>query len=336
MGWFILTALAIIVILGALVGRGIAVSPQGKLTSVGVMVGAVIVWAGITALLCFHTVENGHIGIIKQFGALVGTTGDGPAFIAPWKSLAEVSVRNEIRTYHMDDRGGAGGADVASGSAVSSDSQPVFLDVQVNYSLIRGGAVDLYQETGGQYVQRILDPAVFQDVKEATAKFKATDFAANREVIREDIEKKVQQSVGTVVDENGKTLEAIRINSVSLKNVDFTEALSQAIEQTVEAEQQAKRETAKVKISQAQADQKVATAEGDKKAAIQQAQGQAQSTLINAQADAKANRLRARYLTKLLVQNNAIEKLNDKVTMIVCPPKTTCIPNSTTSVPLGP
>jgi regulator of protease activity HflC (stomatin/prohibitin superfamily) len=272
-------------------------------------------------------VENGHIGIKKQFGSLVGTTPEGFVNFPPWQSVDQVSVRNEIRTYHMDDR--SGGGDASSGSAVSADSQPVFLDIQVNYSLVQAGAVDLYRETGGQYVQRILDPAVFQDVKEVTAKYKAIDFAKNREKIRLEIEEKLQGEVGRVTTKDGKQLEAIRINNVALKNVDFTEALSKAIEQTVEAEQQAKREQARVQIVSAQADQAVALATGEKLSAIQRAQGTAQSTLIQARADATANRLRSRTLSPILVQNNAIEKLNPNVSVIICPPRTTCFPGVT-------
>ena len=68
------------------------------------------------------------------------------------------------------------------------------------------------------------------------------------------------------------------------------------------------------------------------KAAIEQqiaeAQGIAKSNIVRAQGDAKANRLRQQSLTPLLVQQQAIEKLNPKVQIIVCPPRTVCIPNT--------
>jgi len=54
---------------------------------------------------------------------------------------------------------------------------------------------------------------------------------------------------------------------VALKNVDFTKALSKAIEQTVEAEQQAKR----ADIVQAEAEQKIAQARGVAEATLTQA-----------------------------------------------------------------
>ena len=68
---------------------------------------------------------------------------------APWQSLEEVSVQNERRDYDM----------TGGNAAVSSDSQAVFLIVQVNHTLERGQAVALYRETGGHFIDRILDPA---------------------------------------------------------------------------------------------------------------------------------------------------------------------------------
>jgi prohibitin 2 len=313
MGWFVLTGLAMIVVIGLVGYARVATTTEHRLGGIAGSALTVLVWIGITALMSLHTVENGHIGIVKQFGSIVGTTGEGLVSTSPWQKLSQVSVRNEIRTYAMDDRAPGG-----AGSAISRDSQPVFLTVQVNYSLVRAGAVDLYRETGGQYVERILDPAVFQITKEVTAQFKAIEFAANREQIRQTIERRLQQEVGKVSSQAGPPLDALRINNVSLKNVDFTDALSQAIEQTVEAEQQAKREQAKVRISEAVARQKVAEALGD-----------ARSNITRAEGEAKANRLRQQSLTPLLVQQQAIEKLNPKVQIIVCPPRTVCIPNTT-------
>lgn len=294
MGWFVLATLALLC-----VGGGIFAAVIGyRLPGIATAVGAGLIFLGITAMMSYDQVENGHIGIVKQFGSLVGTTGDGLVSHAPWQSVSEVSVQNELRTYDM----------TQDNSAVSSDSQPVFMIVQVNHSLDKTKAVELYKETGGNFVERILDPAVFQDVKEVTASYKAIEFAKNREKIRQEIVEKLKAEVGP---------HGIQVNSVALKNVDFTEALSHAIEQTVEAEQQAKRAEAQVAIATAQANSKVATAKGN-----------AESTIVNAKADAQAQRLKKQTLSPLLVQMAAIDKLNPNVSVIVCTQGQVCIPNS--------
>ena len=277
----------IVAIVGLILVVGSLMSPSPKLGIAGTIIAMgfvmVILFVGCSA----HQVENGHIGIVKEFGSLVGTTDEGIAWTAPWQSLAEVSVQNELKTYDM----------TQTNSAVSSDSQAVFLIVQVNYVLQRSKAVPLYRETGGDFIHRILDPAVYQNTKAVTARYKAIDFAKNRDEIRRGIE----TAIGEEVEPHG-----IQVVNVSLKNVDFTDALSKAIEQTVEAEQQAKRAQAQVEIKVAESAQVVATARGD----------------------ALAQRLRQRTLTPQLLQQQAIEKLNPNVQVIICPPRSVCIPNS--------
>jgi regulator of protease activity HflC (stomatin/prohibitin superfamily) len=299
MGWFIILGFAIIFVIGGVVAASIGYKVEG----IGSIIVTVMLFIGITVLASYHTVENGHIGIVKEFGSLVGTTGEGLVSTAPWQTLDEVSVQNELKTYDM----------TGNNSAVSSDSQAVFLIAQVNYSLNRERATQLYRETGGHFVERILDPAVFQNTKQVTAAYKAIDFAKNRGEIRQ----KIEQAVSSEVERHGLT-----IINVSLKNVDFTDALSRAIEETVEAEQQAAREQAKVEISKAQAEQAVAVA-----------QGEANATRTRAKGDRDAAFLRRQQLTPLLVQWEAIQKLNPKVSIIYCPVGQVCLPNTTPVVP---
>lgn len=306
MWWFFLTALAVIIIV---ISAFVVTIPEARLGAAAVIAITAGLWLVLTGVAMFHSVENGHIGIVKQFGAIVDTTGDGAVAIAPWRSLSEVSVQNELRTFPM-------GRD---NSAVSQDSQPVFLVVQVNYSLLRDQAVPLYKETGGHFIERILDPAVYQNTKQVTAKYKAIDFAKNRETIRLQIEAAVEHEVGP---------HGLQINNVSLKNVDFTDTFSAAIEQTVQAEQNAKREEAKVRISEAQARQAVAEANGEATAEIERAKGDATATVTRARADASANRLRNRTLSPRVIQWEAIQKINPRVAVIICPPRTVCVPNN--------
>lgn len=318
MGYFVFVGLWTVLTLVVLFVLGVMHEPEKDSSTKPFMVCTVIVSAitfvVVTIFCSTDTVANGHIGIKKQFSSLVGTTGEGLVTHAPWQSVDSVSVQNELRTYDM----------TQNNSAVSADSQPVFLTVQVNYSLQRDKAVELYRETGGHFVDRILDPAVYQNVKAETANYKAIDFARNREAIRA----KIEASLATEVETHGLT-----INNVSLKNVGFTQALSKAIEATVEAEQNAKAEQEKVKIAQAQASQKVAEAKGSAESTFVQAKADADSTLVQARADAAAQRLKQKTLTPMLVQMEAIQKLNPNVQVIVCDSQQDCVPQAFVQVP---
>lgn len=302
MAFFVL--LVLILIVGAVLffGGRIAHSenPQGAGSLVAVLGagGAIVLLLIVTAYLSVTVVQPGNIGIKKSFGSLTGSTSNGTQFHNPWTTVTSVSVQNTLRVFDM----------TQGNSAVTADSQPVFLTVQVNYQIKRAEAVQLYQSTGGDYINRILDPNVYQFTKEVTAKYTATAFAQNREAIRREIEQRLGNAVGP---------QGIQINNVSLKNVQFTTALQAAIERTVESTQNAKREEAQVRVVQAQAAQKVAKAKGD-----------AEATLTQAKADAASQRLKQRTLTPLLVQMAAIDKLNPNVSVIVCPQHTNCVPNA--------
>jgi regulator of protease activity HflC (stomatin/prohibitin superfamily) len=303
MGFFVLAVILVLIGVGTFVGGRMAhtsnPSGAGGLTSVVGPLIAFVLLLILTVFFSVSTISPGNIGIKKSFGKLdAHTTSNGVVLHNPWTTVSSVSVQNTLKVYDMTE----------NNSAVTSDSQPVFLTVQVNYQIKPQEARDLYQSTGGDYVNRVLDPNVFQFTKEVTAKYTATAFAQNREAIRREIEQRLGDAVGP---------QGIQINNVSLKNVQFTPALQAAIERTVESTQNAKREEAQVRVVQAQAAQKVAKAKGD-----------AEATLTQARADASSQRLKQRTLTPLLVQMAAIDKLNPNVSVIVCNQGQACIPNA--------
>jgi regulator of protease activity HflC (stomatin/prohibitin superfamily) len=270
----------------------------GNLYAVGVGVVGFVLFLVITAFATTDTVQNGHIGIVKQFGSLVDTTGEGLVTHYPWQSVSPVSVQDELKTYDMNQAGSAG----------SKDNQPVFLVVQVSYRVDASKAVDLYRATGGHFVERYLDPATYEHTKAIFAKYAATNVLANRERIRRRIEKAINKEMAP---------KGILIKGITLKNIHFTPALSKEIERTVRAKQRAKREEAQVAVVRHQAEQRVANATGKAKA-----------IKIKADADAYSYRVKQRSLSPLLIQQQAIDKLNPNVQVIVCPTGTTCVPQA--------
>jgi hypothetical protein len=67
---------------------------------------------------------------------------------------------------------------------------------------------------------------------------------------------------------------------------------------------------------------------------VAEAEGEATANVARARGDATANRLRQKSLTKLLVQQLAIEKLNPNVSVIYCAPNVICVPNANV-IPTG-
>lgn len=313
MGYFIIVGLLVIIGVLGIFGGGVAkadAAKNGNSTSSAGLIGwgvfgvAVLLIVVLTLFKSVSTVDPGKIGLKKSFGAYHGTTGNGIVPHNPWTSVISISVQDNLRTYILDGNG-------TNGAAGSRDNQPVYLTVQVSWRVDRVRAVDLYTNTGGNYVERYLDPAVFEHTKAILARYAATEVLANRETIRRQVEEAINEETSK---------RGITIRNVTLKDIHFTQELTQAIEQTVQAKQQALREEARVRITKAEAQQKIA-----------QAQGEAESTLIQARADANAQRLKQRTLTPLLVQMAAIDKLNKNVSVIVCSQGTNCIPQAVLS-----
>ena len=148
-------------------------------------------------------------------------------------------------------------------------------------------------------------PQVF---KETTATYATPDLTRKREQLRIDTKNRLT-----------KELEPydIKVVDVFVRNLGFSQTYTDAIERKQKQAQDAQTAQAKVAQVEAEARQKVATAEGTAKANVALARG-----------EATANRLRQKSLTKLLVQQQAIEALNPKVSVIICPPASVCIPNA--------
>jgi regulator of protease activity HflC (stomatin/prohibitin superfamily) len=132
-------------------------------------------------------------------------------------------------------------------------------------------------------VGRVFDPA-FQDyIKEIVPTYSVTDILPNRSAIRDAVRVKLADKATTY----GLTVDDVFITNISF-DADYTKA--------IEAKQVAAQQLEQAKI---QAHTAVATA-----------QGVADAQVVAAQADAKANQLRAQYLTPELILFLEIAKWN--------------------------
>lgn len=156
-------------------------------------------------------------------------------------------------------------------SAASSDLQVVSSKIAVNYHLNPEGVVDLYKEIGINYQDRVIQPAVQEAVKAATATFTAEELITQRPVVKE----KIQLSLAERMRSRG-----IIVEDVNIVDFDFSAQFNEAIEQKVTAEQQklkAANDLERIKIEA----QQVAA----------QGQGRADAVLAEAKAEAEKIRL---------------------------------------------
>lgn len=171
-------------------------------------------------------------------------------------------------------------SDVKTGAA-SKDLQDVGLELVVNWRINAGKVNKVYQTIGDEkaVLDNIINPAVSEMAKAATAKKTAEEIITKRQELKKDIDV-------LLVDRLGQY--GIILSDVSIINIDFSDEFNKAIEAKQVAEQEAK-----------QAVFKAEQAKNDAVARVNMAEGQA-----------KAQALQVQALTPELLQKMALDKWN--------------------------
>ncbi|MEO8539865.1 MAG: SPFH domain-containing protein [bacterium] len=295
MTWVISMILAL-VICGAVffVGRaarsGAATGSQERFRGTIAMVAAGVLfalWAGLhTVAASVRPIEAGHVGVVYQFGEIVGQKDEGLQFIAPWQSMKTASIRVQRERFENI-------------SAFSKETQDVFISVAVNFSVSKDQVQTLYRQVGPNWFDVLIEPRVANFLKEETVKYPSVDVAPNREAIRVAVRQRLSDDLQS---------RSITINDLLIENIDFSAEFKQSIEQKQIATQNALREQEKVKQSQFEAEQAVETAKGEANATRERANGQAD-----------ANKALAASLTPEVIQFQAVQKLSDKIQIALIP-----------------
>lgn len=299
MGWIIQTVLFGIVFWAGIVYAASVNVRERKMIGYGVAVGAAVIWFGISLALTFHTVGQREVAIVYNFsGTISGKKDAGVVNTFPWQHIKKENIGIQHEEFDLDQ----------TNSAVSKDQQPIFARLFLNYQIEPAHVVDLYKTVGPGWKAILLDARVLQDFKEITATFTTPEITANREQLRIQTKKRLQEELDPY---------DIRVVDVFVKNIGFSQSYTDAIERKQKQVQDALTAQAKVQQVKAEADQVAA-----------QAQGEARASIARARGEATANRLKSRSITTKIIQQNAIDKLNPNVQVIVCPPASVCIPNS--------
>lgn len=304
MGWIILTVILGITFWGGLIWWGVTRNPaegQPRVAWWGMAtaITSAAVWIVASAAMSVHTVGQRQVAIVYNFsGTIAGKKDAGVVNTWPWQHVKKENIGIQHDEWVFDERN----------SAVSIDQQKITAVISVNYQIDPAQVVDLYKRVGASWKSIIIDARVPQVFKETTATYTTPELTAKREKLRIDTKERLTTELSPY---------DIKVVDVFVRNLGFSQSYTDAIEQKQKQVQDAQRAQAKVAQVEAEARQKVALADGDAKANIARARG-----------EATANKLRQRSLTKLLVQQQAIEKLNPNVQVIICPPASVCIPNS--------
>ena len=210
------------------------------------------------------SVPAGHTGILTTFGKVedrILTEG------LNWKSPFQKVIKMDNRTQKT----------VEEFQAFSSDIQEVDIMLAVNYSINQETAQNLYRTVGVEYYTNIVYPRLLESTKSVFSNYTAEQLIGNRENLSTEIKDLVIPDVARY---------GIIISDISVQDIDFTDAFTNA----VEAKQVAAQDKLTAETRQAQL-----TMEAEQEAARQviKANADAEQAQIAARADLEVTKIQA-------------------------------------------
>jgi prohibitin 1 len=217
-----------------------------------------------------HIVYAGNVGVKTVWGRVTGDAlQPGVYFLNPISDrIFDIDVRVLPHNFKEID-------------AASKEYQTVRLTGTMNYHIQADKAPYLYQTVGIDFVDKVIDPAFADFVKEVVPQYPATDILGKRDEIRQ----RARDALGKNIERYGVT-----VDDVYLSNITFSPEYQAAIERKQTSQQQVEAERQVLAQKGVQADQ-----------AVVEARGKADARVAAAQGDARANQLLTASLSPELI-----------------------------------
>ncbi len=256
---------------------------------------AVLAIALLIGMRCFTVVPTGYTGIVTTFGKVEDITLDaGFQMKSPVQSVVLMDNREQKTPFTTE--------------AFSSDIQQVNIVGSINYAINKATAMTLYKEVGTNYFATLVMPRLLENTKATFSKFTAENLVAERENLSVTIREKM-------IEELEKY--GIRVISVSIENIDFTDSFTDAVEAKQVAAQkklqaEIEQEQATMETRQAAERQRI-TAEAEAAVKKIDADAAAYATKVQAEAEAEANKQISASLTQGLIEWTQARKWNGQL-----------------------
>lgn len=241
---------------------------------------AAVVFAIALVASMVSFVPTGYTGILTSFGKVEDRTAQaGINFIAPWQKVVKMDNRTQKQSIET--------------SAFSSDIQQVDITMTLNYKIDQRTAQTLYATVGKEYYDTILYPRALDSIKTVFAGYSAEALVTNRSILGDE----VASLIAAATEAYG-----IEITGVSIENIDFTDAFTDAVEaKQVATQNKLTAETEQARITmeaEAEAARQVIAAEAE----AEILQIQAEAAKYAGEKEAEANKKLAESLTPELVE----------------------------------
>ncbi len=251
--------------------------------------------AVLAVLTCTATVETGYTGIVTTFGRVEDRTLEAGLHVkTPFQRIITMDNREQKSSFTTE--------------AFSSDIQQVDITGSINYAINKSTAMNLFKEVGTDYFNKLVYPRMLEITKGVFSKYTAENLVANRQVLSESIRDGLYEELKDY---------GINVISLSIENIDFTDAFTDA----VEAKQVAAQRKLQAEIEQAQmtmetqqaAERQRINAEAQANVAKINADADAYAVKVRSEAEAEANKMIAESLTDALIRFNEIKAWDGKL-----------------------
>ena len=266
---------------------------------------ALLILVGVT---CTATVETGYTGIVTTFGKVEDVTLEaGLHFKNPFQRIIAMDNREQKTSFTTE--------------AFSSDIQQVDITGSINYAINKSTAMNLFKEVGTDYFNKLVYPRMLEITKGVFSKYSAENLVANRQTLSESIRDGLYEELKDY---------GINVISLSIENLDFTDAFTDAVEAKQVAAQrklQAEIEQAQMTMeTQQQAERQRINAEAAANVAKINADADAYAVKVRSEAEAEANKKIAESLTEALIRFNEIKAWDGKLPVYMAGDGTTTVP----------
>lgn len=226
-----------------------------KRLSLYILAAILILWLFFASIVI---VEAGETGVYSLFGKVRDQElRSGFHLVIPLARVTKMSVRTEEYTMSLiADEGQKKGDD--SIAALTKEGLSVNLDMTVLYRLSEERASDVYRTVGLNYEEKIIRPSIRTAIRDIIAQYEAKDIYSEK---RQEASQKIFSSLTENLEKRGIVLE-----DVLLRNVALPANLANAIQEKLQAEQEAEKYDFILDREKKEKERKIIEAEGQRDA----------------------------------------------------------------------
>ena len=227
-----------------------------------------------------YTVDQGERGVVLHYGEVSKVADPGLHFKWPYVDRV-VRVPTRTTTGTMKDI-----------FAYSSDQQPAQIALSVTFAVTDDGVEDLYTQFGkiDNLYELAIVPIVKQEIKTVFGQFTAIRSVQHRE----ELNNKTRDAIVGVLAK----YPYLRIESVQIENVDFSDAYEQTIEDRMKAEVEVERYKQNLERERIEAQIAATRAQGLADAQIKAAEAEAKAIELRSKAEADSINTKGEALRK--------------------------------------